>query len=211
LGLLVLAWFDGFFEVRDASEQLKTGSQKLEQNFSTVKSISMLTVGSHGLYDWLVTDQQFDLLQVCPEVVLGKYIAITSLDSGQLVPTDEEMADGWEARGKIAYSPKVQNIKSIPRDGWDEWYIFGNPTDLGTSHLHDNIFEVPQEPGHVSVFVNYCFALHQPELNDLATLFWEQMAWIFPESYVGDNDYLNFVTRNKALFSSVLHALKALE
>lgn len=62
----------------------------------------MLTVGSQGLYEWLVTDQQFDLLQLCPEVVLGKYIAITSIDSGPLAPTDEETAAGWEIRGKIA-------------------------------------------------------------------------------------------------------------
>jgi hypothetical protein len=48
----------------------------------------------------LVTDLQFDLLQLCPEVVLGKYIAITSFDSGPLAPTDEEtggwLGDSWE-------------------------------------------------------------------------------------------------------------------
>lgn len=170
----------------------------------------MLTVGSQGLYEWLVTDQQFDLLQICPEVVLGKYIAITSIDSGPLSPTDEETAAGWESRGKIAYSPEIHNIKSLPRAGWDEWYIFDNPADLGTSHLEENVFEVPQEQGHVSVFVNYCFALHQPEMKDLATLFWQQMSRIRPESYVADNDYLNFVSMNKTLFDSVRDAVKAL-
>jgi len=170
----------------------------------------MFTVGSQGLYEWLVTDQQFDLLQLCPEVVLGKYLAITSIDSGQLVPTAEETAAGWETRGKVAYSPKVQNIKDVPREGWDEWYIFANPTDLGTSHLQENIFEVPHEQGHVSVFVNYCFALHQPAMKDLATLFWQQMARIRPESYVGDNDYLTFVSMNKTLFANVRDAVNAL-
>ena len=108
----------------------------------------MLTVGSQGLCEWLVTNQPFDLLQICPEVVLGKYVAITSIDSGPLVPTDEEIAAGWESRGRIACSPKVESVESLPRAGWDEWYIFGNPTDLGTSHLGENIFEVPQGPGH---------------------------------------------------------------
>jgi hypothetical protein len=28
----------------------------------------MLTVGSQGHYEWLVTDEQFDLLQLCPEM-----------------------------------------------------------------------------------------------------------------------------------------------
>ena len=123
----------------------------------------MLTVGSQGLYEWLVTDQQFDLLKVCPEVVLGKYVAITSIDSGVLVPTEEEMTAGWESRLKIAYSPKIQNVLGLPRAGWDEWYIFNTPTDLGTSHLAENIFEVPQDHGHVSVLVNYYFALDPPE------------------------------------------------
>ncbi len=170
----------------------------------------MLTVGLHGLYEWLVTDQQIDLLQLCSEVVLGKHVAITSFDSGPLVPTHEEIAAGWEFRGNIAYSPKIQHIKDIPRDGWDEWYIFENAIDLGTSHLEENVFEAPQQQGHVSVFVNYCFALHQPEMKDLTTLFWQQIALIRPESYVADNDYLNFVSMNKSLFASLCDALKAL-
>ena len=171
----------------------------------------MLTIGSRGLYEWLVTDQQFDLLQICPEVVLGKYIAITSIDSGPLVPTDKEKAAGWESRGQIAYSRKVESVESFPREGWDEWYIFENPTDLGTSHLGENIFEVPPEQGHLSVFVNYCFAFHQPDMEDLATLFWQQIARIRPESYVADNDYLNFLSLNKTLFARVCDAVKALE
>jgi hypothetical protein len=87
---------------------------------------------------------QFYLLQICPEVALGKYIAITSIDSGTLVPTDEEKADGWESRGQIAYCPKVESVESLPRAGYDEWYIFGSPAALSTSHLAKNVFEVPQ-------------------------------------------------------------------
>ena len=170
----------------------------------------MLAVGSHGLYEWLVTDQQFDILQLCPEIVLGKYVAITSIDSGPLVPGDRQTVAGWQSRGRIAYSDKIRNVEGIPRAGWDEWYIFDNPTDLGVSHLEENIFEVQQEQGHVSVFVNYCFALHQPEMKDLATLFWQQIARIHPESYVADNDLLNFASMNKALFAGVYGAVKGL-
>jgi hypothetical protein len=170
----------------------------------------MLTVGSQGVYEWLVIDRQFDLLRICPDVVVGKYIAITSFDSGPLVPTDEEKAAGWESRSNIAYSPKIQDVASLPRAEYDEWYIFGSPVDLGTSHLEENVFEVPQEQGHVSVFVNYGFALHPPERTSLANLFWPQMERIRPESYVADNDYLTFVSANKILFVSVLYAVKAL-
>jgi hypothetical protein len=112
--------------------------------------------------------------------------------------------------GNIAYSPKVQDVASLPHAGYDEWYIFGAPVDLGINHLSENVFEVPQEQGHVSVFVNYGFALHPPEMASLVTLFWPQMARIHPESYVADNDYLTFVSANKTLFASVLSAVKAL-
>lgn len=171
----------------------------------------MLTFGSQGLYEWLVTDQQFDLLQICPEVVLGKYIAITSIDSGPFVPTDEEKAAGWESRGQIAYSPKVETVESLLRADYDEWYIFASPTDLGRSHVGENVFEVPHEQGHVSDFVNYCFALHRPEMKDLVTLFWQQIEWIRPDSYIADSEYLNFVSMNKTLFAAVRDAVKALE
>ncbi len=170
----------------------------------------MLTVGSQGVYEWLVTDQPFDLLEICPEIALGKYIAITSIDSGTCVPTEKEVAAGWESRNKIAYSPRIENVESIAREGWDEWYIFDSPTDLGISHLDENIFEVPQVQGHLSVLVNYRLALHLPDMKVLATLFWQQMERIRPESYVGDNDYLNFVSMNKTLFANVRKAVQAL-
>jgi hypothetical protein len=170
----------------------------------------MFTVGSQGCYEWLVTDKNFDLLELCPQIVLGKYVAVTSIDSGQLIPTDKETAAGWQSRAKIAYSPKIENAQDLPLDGWDEWYIFNTPKDLGTSHLAENIFEVPQEQGHLSVLVNYGFALHPPERSHLADLFWPQMARINPESYIADNDFLTFVSMNKALFASVRDAVKAL-
>jgi hypothetical protein len=131
----------------------------------------MLTLGSQGVYEWLVTDERFDLLQLCPEIVLGKYVAVTSIDSSQLMPADKGTAAGWHSHEKIAYSPKIQHAEELPREGWDEWYIFNDPTDLGTSHLQENIFEVPRGRGHLSVFVNYCFALHQPEMESIASLF----------------------------------------
>jgi hypothetical protein len=117
---------------------------------------------------------------------------------------------GWESREQIAYSPKIEGVETVPRAGWDEWYIFDGPTDLGTSHLTENIFEVPPGPGHVSVLVNYNLALHRPDLSDLVTMFWQQIERIRPESYIADNDFLNFVTMNKTLFARVHDAVKAL-
>jgi hypothetical protein len=132
----------------------------------------MLTFGSHGAYEWLAPDdQQIDLLKICPDTVFGKYVAITSIDSSEFAPNEMEKTAGWESRGRIAYSSKVQSVESLPRAGWDEWYILVHRTDLGTSHLEKNIFEVPEEQGQLRVFVNYCFALHLPEMKNLAALF----------------------------------------
>ena len=73
--------------------------------FSSVQTYAlklnlMLTIGSQGGYQWLVSDEQFDLLELCPEIALGKYLAITSIDSGEFVPKEaERAADGrLEAR-----------------------------------------------------------------------------------------------------------------
>lgn len=170
----------------------------------------VLEVGSHDSYDWLVTDQAFDLLRICPDVVLGKYIAITSFDSGPLVLTDEEKGAGWQSRSEIAYSPKISGSEAVPRDQYDEWYIFETPADLGVSHIRENIFEAPQGKGHVNVVVNYNFAPHPPERATLAGLFWPQISWIHPESYVADNDYLTFATLNQVLFAKVLDTVKAI-
>ncbi len=156
-------------------------------------------------------DGNLDLLQLCPEVVLGKYVAITSIDSGPLVPTEKEIAAGWQTRGGIGYSLRIASAEDVPRAGWDEWYIFKNLTDLGTSYLKKNSFEIPQEAGSLVVFVNYCFTPHQPEMEDLASVFWQQLERLRPETYVADNDYLSFVTMDQELFAKVRDAANALD
>src|ERR1039458_10364556 len=91
---------------------------------STLGSPEPLATGSHGAYKWLTTRHELDdILRLCPAVVLGKYLAITSIDSGHLSPSTEEKLAGWESRLGIAYSPLVQSVETLPRDGWDEWYV----------------------------------------------------------------------------------------
>jgi hypothetical protein len=165
--------------------------------------------GSKGSYQWLSSEQSLgDLVKVCPEAVLRKYIAVISFDSGLLVPSAEELAIGWKSRQGIAYSPLIQSVESLPHDLYDEWYVFDQPVDLGTSRLGSNIFDPPLRSGEVGDFVNYNFALHMQERNSLADLFWSQLDWIHPESYIADNDYLTFATRDQSLFSSVVEALR---
>src|SRR6202021_3754597 len=68
---------------------------------------------------WLVT-QQVDLatlLESCPQSLAGKYVAVTSQDSGPMVLTDEEKRLGWHSRNEIAYSPKIALSKVVGLGG----------------------------------------------------------------------------------------------
>ena len=52
------------------------------------------------------------------------------------------------------------------------------------------------------------FALHNPEMASLVRLFWKQLDWIQPESYIADADVLlTFVSRNEDVFAAVREAL----
>jgi hypothetical protein len=172
-----------------------------------------VATGSHGEYLWLTTAHHDlrSLLHQHPQVVLGKYIAVTSHDSGPLAQTDVEKRAGWECREEIGYSPQIQFAEGLQFGdcaGFDEWYIFDSPSDLGRI-WHGNVFEAPNASGQICVFVNFLgFALHDPEIQDLVSLFWNQLDRIRPESYVAHGSpYLTFASRDKDLFASVLQVL----
>ncbi|SRR6266700_377015 len=116
-----------------------------------------VNAGACGAYEWLTTfSHDFDnLLTLCPTTVLGKYVAVTSFDSGSLDLSSQEKAAGWGTRSGIAYSPLIESVGALPeRGGFDEWYVFGAPVDLGEKG-QGNIFEAPLLAGQVEVFVNF--------------------------------------------------------
>jgi hypothetical protein len=170
-----------------------------------------LTTGSHGTYDWLTTEHGLAvLLQLCPDLVLDKYLAVTSIDSGSYDPDDGEKGAGWESRSGIAYSPRISSVEQLRYGGFDEWYVFNAPVDLGKASLA-NIFEAPLTPGRVEIFVNhYAFQLHDLDsgTQTLVNLFWKQLEWIQPESYIADGSGCStFVSNNKELFRTLREAL----
>jgi hypothetical protein len=57
---------------------------------------------------------------------------------------------------------------------FNEWYIFNSRFDL-EELWRGNIFEAPLTPGQVCTFVNFDagFALHNPEMESLVSLFWK--------------------------------------
>jgi len=162
----------------------------------------------------LVTDHYLDdLLQLCPEVVLGKYVAITSLDSGPFYPSEEEKASGWVNREGIAYSPRIESTASLPHECWDEWYVFENRVDLGRlAPQGSNIFEAALAEGEVYTFVNFSFGLHRPEMEPVATCFWKQFDWIRPQTYIAESDnHLMVISADKNLFAAVRQTLGGLD
>jgi hypothetical protein len=115
--------------------------------------------GAHGSYDWLSTNGHSidELLRVSPTAVLGKYLAVTSYDSGPLPLTDEQKSCGWAYHGGIAYGPRIESLDKIPVHGlYDEWYVFNVPADLGAIR-EGSIFDFPVSPQQVEVFVNFGF------------------------------------------------------
>jgi hypothetical protein len=61
-----------------------------------------MVTGALGAYQWLTTDQHDldTLLQSCPQTFLGKYIAVTSLDSGP-VNLNEQTEDSHTVRTRL--------------------------------------------------------------------------------------------------------------
>jgi hypothetical protein len=167
-------------------------------------------IGAHGTYQWLATglhDLDSFLLR-CPKTLAGKYVAVASLDSGSLRLTEDEERTGWRSRGGIAYSPQVRSVETSRRAGFDEWYIFDSPKELGQV-WRGNVFEAPSTSDYISVFANFGdFAPHNPEVEALVNLFWTQRDQIQPESYVADgNRFLTFASRDQQLFAEVCNAL----
>jgi hypothetical protein len=56
------------------------------------------------------------------------------------------------------------------------------------------------------------FAVHNPEMANLVSLFWKQLDWIQPESYIADAEMLfTFVSRNEEIFFAVRNSLSDID
>jgi len=178
-----------------------------------------MQTGIQGRYQWLEADQNLrEFLSICPTAILGKYIAITAVDSGSFFPSEEDRSLGWTTDGGIAYSPRIDSVSKLPskcccRDcgPFDEWYIFKTqPTPLGLI-CHANVFQTSIAAPDVFQFFNFGgFQLSDPKMKDITDPFWEQIRWVRPESYLADgNRCLVFVSSDQELFGSIREVLKS--
>ena len=184
-------------------------ASRLRTKMSDKISPVLIAKGQHGEYQWFTTEFEVDgLARLCPKIVQGKYLVVTSFDSGSLSLSDQEKANGWQSRNGIAYSPRIEAIEGLPRtDGWDEWNVLEAPTDLGAL-CHANPFDPRPGPGELHAYVNFNLVLHDSESDAVRDLFWEQMNWINPESFLAESSrHLSFATKNRDIFSVVLESL----
>ena len=146
-------------------------------------------VGFHEQYQWLrMVDRDITSpLSICPDIVLGKYLAVTRIDGGPLCLTEQGRVEGWwtaevgrvfqatswsppEYRDdwKVAYSPLITSIDGLPNEthgeccaGYDEWYV--------SEH------QMPAE--EIETIVNWGgLRLYDPNFEWCTDRFWSQIS-----------------------------------
>jgi hypothetical protein len=151
--------------------------------------------GRRGAYQWIVWNSQFlaELVSAVPQIAVGKFVIITSIDSGPFVPSAKETERGWVLKSGLAYSPQIKTPDDLPHDQYDEWYIYPSRREIDSPE----------------VFINFDgFRLRyyaaDIELHGSLERFWIQMERLQPESYIAEGDSLIFATRDTNLYEDAL-------
>lgn len=159
----------------------------------------MRSTGKHNDYywaEWTSTNAFLsDLIAAVPEMALGKRMINTSFDSGELGLSEEDYEKGWTKLGVLTISPPVLEIREIPYDQYDEWYIFEALPDL-------LLFS------RMGVFINDSrFQLRDaadPAIQAVQDRFWEQLDRIAPETYAAEGANVLLATRSQAIYEQAL-------
>jgi hypothetical protein len=171
--------------------------------------------GSHGEYRWLTHSELHigDVVHGFPSIFLDRYLVVASTDSGEPRWWAEKLP-GWECRGFVGYSPLIESFDGIlyqtdgPKTtGWDEWYTFDEPTDIGEVIRDENPYtdESRARPNRILAGVNHYFLPHDDEDELRLTMFWSQIERLRPVSYISDGcERLTFITRDPRAFEAVL-------
>ncbi len=175
--------------------------------------------GFNGGYHWIeayATDLE-SFLRCCHNALLDKYLAVSAVDSGSFRLREPDLAAGWSSNGGIAFGPRIASAEDLTVVenqisrcvGYNELYTFESPPKLGALYTGD-VFEATICSNSVVAFVNFKdFRFSAPEAHAITGLFWAQMEWMRPESYIADTpDCLLFATLNEFLFDSAFRHLE---
>jgi hypothetical protein len=172
--------------------------------------------GHNGKYFWL-TSAEANLAEVigaCPELVVGRRVAITSFDSGPLLPlTEAELRAGWEQAGEIAVSPTVAHASELPSDNYDEWYVFEGKLpefdDLEVFVNYGGFSPVTLAERRAEMKWDSTWESLRPDPFEDALLerFWATIHRLEPSVYIADGDLLTVVTRSELEWDCVREEL----
>jgi hypothetical protein len=162
--------------------------------------------GERNGFFWLVSSDHglADLVDKCPELFVGRSVAVTAFDAGPLALTPEERAAGWTVQGDVAVAPRDLDPSKIPFDNYDEWYLFDRPVpEFGVFEVFVKwgMFSlVPPEPASVKdpTWDLAAARAHVRDVEAFQTLFWDQLQRLRPSCYIGDGDLLTIVTQSEA-------------
>ena len=168
--------------------------------------------GKQGKYYWLEQVNLLfdDVLKVCPDFVEGKYLVLTSLDSGPLKLTDEEFKRGWLQHGELAINPLVESVADIPYDEYDEWYNFSQAPLLEEFKVfvNDSLFSL-RDPEFLIIEAEPTWDLvgrrdQAERVKDLQELFWLQLELKEPETYISAGDTFILATQRHDLYKKII-------
>lgn len=139
--------------------------------------------GNKDKWFWIEIDSNLydidSLLKSHSEFIINNYVAISCFDSGNIVWSDDELADGYKYYGSIPFTKKISNPWEIPSAGYDEWYLFEEPREFQLSQT----------------FINYSgFSLHNDPSNMLDQ-FWTQLNSANPVKFIAQNGHFIFITQ----------------
>ena len=168
----------------------------------------MMLSGKQGDYYWLeaASASMIDALRYCSDLVLGKYLVITSFDSGPLRLTTEEFERGWMQHDDLAINPSVKSVSDIPFEQYDEWYIFLNTplleefkvfvSDLPLTLRDPETFLSEADPTWDLVGIKQ----YMEQVRELQELFWLQLELKAVETYIAEGDRLILATKIREPF-----------
>ena len=146
-----------------------------------------------------------DLLRLCPQAVVGKYVAISAFDSGPLRLSKKEIASGWIQLGELAISPRIADVAILPYEQYDEWFVLEQPREFavparfasyGQFTLRDPSFLAE---GADPTWDRKAIEADQERLAALQDAFWRCLEGSGATSYFGDGDRFVAVTSDGAL------------
>lgn len=182
-----------------------------------------MILGKNGKWMWLTSKAAClgDVVERCPQLVIDRFVLITSHDSGLIVLDDQQLKDGWKYLGEVAnnpelvsdfkregafaLSPRISATSILPVDVYDEWYVFAKPPQFETAEVFINWGAFSLSFGHTG--------RHELAPHGFEGRFWDQLLVLNPLSYIADNGYgtLLFTTADALLYEQMLLAIQDIE